>query len=268
VSGLNIDSITWNPLAFSSQVPFDVAVVVPTVLRASLGRAVRSIFRQQFEGRIQILIGIDQPQGDPSILSELASACPSRCSLTILRLGYSTSVRHGGLYSAQDGGALRTMLSFAANAKFVAYLDDDNWWGEDHLRSLMAAVQGKHWAFSFRWFVDEETLTPLAVDCWESVGPDAGVFVQPFGGFVDPSSLLIDKLACEDALPRWCRSLPTDGKGMSSDRVFFDAIRNRPFGASQLPTAYYVMHPSDVNHGFRLQAMGISATRGERSRPG
>jgi hypothetical protein len=38
------------------QTPFDVAVVIPTVLRPTLLRAVRSIFRQDLKGRIQILI--------------------------------------------------------------------------------------------------------------------------------------------------------------------------------------------------------------------
>ncbi|MBX9678671.1 MAG: glycosyltransferase [Gemmataceae bacterium] len=205
------------------------------------------------------MLGIDQPLGDVSTIHQLCSECPSHCALTILPLGYSTSVRHGGLYSAQDGGALRTVLSFAANARYVAYLDDDNWWHPEHLVSLVEAIQGKQWAFSFRWYVDEVTLAPLAIDIWESVGPNEGVFAQKFGGFVDPSSLLIDKLACEDALPKWCHPLPIDSKGMSADRVFFEAVRNRAFGASKKATTYYVMHRSDVNHAFRLQAMGLSA---------
>lgn len=251
-------SLTFMPKNASVQLPFEVAVVIPTVLRESLLRAVRSVFAQRLDGRVQILIGVDHCDGTSSVLNRLAAECPDQCAITVLNLGYSTSKRHGGMHSAGDGGALRTILSFAANSRFVAYLDDDNWWGEEHLSGLLAAIQGRQWSFSLRWFVDGETLMPLAIDVWESVGPNAGVFAKKFGGFVDPSSLMIDKFACEDTLSRWCHPLATDPKGMSSDRAFFEAIRHRPYGASNQATAFYVMNPSDVNHSFRLHAMGRS----------
>jgi hypothetical protein len=41
----------------------DAAVIIPTLLRPSLVRAVQSVFAQQFGGRVQILIGIDQRSG-------------------------------------------------------------------------------------------------------------------------------------------------------------------------------------------------------------
>lgn len=148
MGGPNFDSITWSPDTASIRSPFLAAVVIPTVLRASLTRAVRSVFRQNVQGRLQILLGIDRTDGDFGILSQLATECPNHCALTTLNLGYSTSIRNGSLYPAQTGGSLRTTLSFAANSRFVAYLDDDNWWDEDHLSSLLAEIQGNHWAFS------------------------------------------------------------------------------------------------------------------------
>jgi len=43
---------------------FDAAVVMPTLLRPSLERAVRSVFAQDLGGRIQLLIGVDCPSSE------------------------------------------------------------------------------------------------------------------------------------------------------------------------------------------------------------
>lgn len=256
-----LPSVTFMPSGGSPQAPFRAAVVIPTLLRDSLSRAVRSVFGQKLQGRVQILIGIDRPQGDSQILRQLAAECPSWCAMTVLHLGYSTSQRHGGLYRAGDGGAMRTILSFAANSRYVAYLDDDNWWAENHLSTLLDAAEGKDWAFSLRWFVDERTLEPLALDIWESTGPNAGVFAEKFGGFVDPNCLMIDKVACEGVLSAWCHPLATDRKGMSTDRTVFAWLKSKPAGATGKATAYYVMHAPDVNHALRLERIRLFKTQ-------
>jgi len=251
------------------QPPFDVAVVIPTVLRPELARALRSVFIQDFAGRVQILVGVDQPQGDAALIEDLAPECPDRMQLTVLDPGYSTSVRHGGLYPNRFGGALRTVLTYLANSRRVAYLDDDNWWAPDHLSSLVAALEGVDWAYSERHFVEAATGEPICIDQWESVGPDAGLFQEKFGGFVDPSSLMIDKIACHDLAPLWSLAAFADGTG--EDRLVFktlkDQHRGRPTGRA---TSYYVIRPDDPMHPARLHMMraaGITLPS-ERARGG
>jgi hypothetical protein len=235
------------------QTPFEAAVVVPTILRASLVRSVRSIFGQRFPGRIQVLVGVDKASGDRSLLDELRGECPANCVLSVLELGYSTSARNGGLYPGGCGGALRTILSYAANSRAVAYLDDDNWYGPDHLRTLRETLEGNDYAYSLRWYVDHATGEPLCVDKWESVGPGAGFFAGRFGGFIDPNCLMLDKLRCDTALRWWCVPIPGDPKGMSEDRMVFDHLRQHHRGGSTgNATSYYVIHPSDGMHPRRL----------------
>ena len=41
------------------QTPFDVGVVMVTVVRPTIAQAIRSVFAQRFDGRIQLLVGID-----------------------------------------------------------------------------------------------------------------------------------------------------------------------------------------------------------------
>ena len=233
---------------------YDVAVVTPTTLRPTLKQAVQSVFAQRFDGTGQLLLGIDQVSGDRKILDELLANRPPHWTIAIFDPGYSTSVRHGGLHAARDGGALRTILSYAANSRFVAYLDDDNAWSADHLASLLKTIAGFDWAYSARWFADPETLEPLCEDIWESVGPDRGVFRESFGGFVDPNSMLIDKQACESVLRWWAVPMQGDVKGMSADRNVFSVLRTNFRGvATRLATCYYRLDPSDGLHGKRME---------------
>jgi hypothetical protein len=234
--------------------PCDVAVVVPTILRPSLLQAVRSLFAQDLDGRVHILVGVDVAEGDPGILDVLAGECPAHMHLSILDPGYSTSVRHGGLHSNGFSGALRTILSYLANSRYVAYLDDDNWVAPDHLSSLMQAIGDADWAYSRRWFVDAQAGSPLCVDDWESVGPGAGVYAEQYGGFVDPSSLMIDKLKCPEILPLWSIGPFADGSG--EDRLVFEALRSNKHGiATGRATSFYRMHARDAMHLQRLQVM-------------
>lgn len=233
------------------QPPRDIAVVIPTILRPSLRRAVDSIYAQDFPGTIHVMIGIDRRDGDSGVIEALRRSCPERVSVTVLDLGYSTSQRNGGLHPSADGGVMRTVLSYLANARLVAYLDDDNWWEADHLSSLYETIQGKDWAYSLRWYVDPGSLRPLCVDEWESVGPDRGVYAQKAGGFVDPNCLMIDKIACEPVLRWWSNPMFTD-LGSGADRNVFNALRKDYVSAGTgRATSYYVIHPDDLVHHHR-----------------
>ena len=122
--------------SFSLQAPFDVTVVMPTVLRETLAPAIESVYAQQGGLRIQILLGVDAAEAPVDDFRPLFEAHPTNCVVQVLYPGYSTSVRHGGLHPARDGGALRSVLTYLANSRLVAYLDDDNWYGERHLAGM------------------------------------------------------------------------------------------------------------------------------------
>ena len=240
----------------SLQEPFDAAVVIPTILRPELAQALESVFAQDFPGRIQVLAGIDVPRGDIALIEEVCASRPANCVVQLFHPGYSTSSRHGGLCAAWDGGVLRTVLSYLANSRLVAYLDDDNWWAPGHLRLLADAIRDRDYAYSMRWFVHHRTGRVVARDTWESLGPGKGVYAGNFGGFVDPNCLMIDKTRCANVLPLWTKPLAGDHKGMSADRSVFDALAKYfRGGAVEKPTVYYRMDPNDGMHPARLQVM-------------
>jgi hypothetical protein len=220
-----------------TQIPFEAAIVVPTVVRPTLGQAIRSVYAQAFDGRIQILIGIDRWVGERALLDALIAEASSHVAVTVLDLGYSTAQRHGGLYPSRFGGALKTILSHAANSRFVAYLDDDNWYAPDHLASMRKAIDGKTWAFALRHFVDSESGEVLCPDTWESLGPGLGVHAAGQGGFVDTNCFLLDKFACDDVLSEWALTRFRGGTG--GDRQVLARLRGRPWGTNGAHTVFY-----------------------------
>ena len=254
------------------QTPMDVAVVMPTVLRPSIVTALRSIFAQSLRDRIQVLIGVDAPQETPDLIAQACIGRPPNVTVQLFYPGYSTSVRHGGLCPARDGGVLRTVLSQLANSPYIAYLDDDNWWAPTHLEHLLAALReagpDAAFAYSYRWFVHPGSLRPVCVDQWESVGPGQGVFRERWNGFIDPNCLLLDKRICPLALPLWMVPLPGDAKAMSADRTVFDYLqRHHRGGTSGQASCFYRLDPEDGRHADRMAVFGADYERAGRLMP-
>jgi hypothetical protein len=244
-----------------SQTPFDVAIVMTTIVRPSIRQAIRSVFAQQFAGRIQLLVGIDKLQGERALLDGLIAERPSQVALTVIDLGYSTSQRHGGLYPSYFGGSLKTILSYAANSRYVGYLDDDNWYAPDHLSSMRRAIEGKAWAFSLRHFVESTSGEYLCADTWESMGPGRGVYADAQGGFVDTNCYLIDAQACYDVFPEWAVTRFDGGTG--GDRQVLKRLAGRPWGSNDAHTVYHRAHL--VGHHpyllWRYRCAGVDLTR-------
>jgi hypothetical protein len=191
---------------------------------------------------VQILIGVDKPEGTWLLLEQLQRRAPANQVVSVLYPGYATSVRHGGIYPSLDGGCLRTVLSFLANAFHVAYLDDDNWWEEKHLSSLIHSISGYQFACSQRWLVDELTRQPICIDKWHSTGCEPSMLPGMEKGFSDPSSLMIDKRRCSFLLPHW-----SAGPADTADRAFFKSLTEHLEGTdTHQATSYYVIRRDNV----------------------
>jgi len=232
-----------------------VAVVIVTTCRLSLLRAVRSVYRQRIDGRVQVLVGVDcDPHGRlQSLLAELAPACPSHVTLSLIDLGYSTSRRHGGVHASFYGGSLRSALTLLADSRVVAYLDDDDWFKDDHCARMLAAIEGKKWAFSYSIYADGNTGREWCVDEIESVGVDRGIYAERFGGFVRPSALAIDKLQLLHVVHLWSCAAFAGGDG--EDRLVFEQLRREPHGCTGVASVCVALDPHDALHGQRVAFM-------------
>ena len=124
--------------------------------------------------------------------------------------------------------------------------------GDEPLDQLRQAIVGNDWAYSLRWYADAQTGQPLCIDEWESVGPDAGIYQHRYGGFVDPSCLMLHKVTCEPVLRWWAIPLEGDPLRMSEDRNVFHYLKtHHRFSCTNLATAFYAVQPSDLMHGQR-----------------
>ena len=242
----------------SPQQPFDFAVIIPTTLRPTLSTTLASVFEQRFVGTIQVLVGVDTGgRGELARTEELCRLVPERHSVLLFYPGYSTSRRHGGLNPSWDGGALRTLLSYLANSRYLAYLDDDNWWSDDHLTSMHSLLSaGAEWTYSLRWFVHPGSRRPICRDEWESVGPNRGYF-RDGGGWVDPNCLALDKIACEAVLRWWSIPSRNTAMAMDADRNVFQLLRTeyRGVGTGQY-SVFYALSEADPLHSRRLSVIG------------
>jgi hypothetical protein len=238
----------------SLQEPADFAVVMPTALRPTVTDAIQSVFNQRFDGTIQMLIGIDAGSYELARVEQFCRSIPDRQSVLLFYPGYSTSRRHGGLHAARDGGSLRTALSYLANSRYVAYLDDDNSWSDDHVSAMHSVLSaGAEWAYALRWFVHPGSRKPICRDEWESVGPGVG----SFSGWVDPNCLAIDKIACEAVLRWWSIPEPNSANGMNADRNVFRILSREFRGApTNRHSVFYEITETDPMHPYRLSAIG------------
>lgn len=100
-----------------------VSVVIPTVLRPALARAVASVANQNFEGDIEIIVVIDLER-TPSSEKQLAA----------LDLSVSRTLWTGG---GRRASAARNIGVESATGEFVAFLDDDDEWLPNKLARQM-----------------------------------------------------------------------------------------------------------------------------------
>ena len=239
------------------QKPFGFSVIMPTTARPTIAAALRSIFRQDFDGSVQTLIGLDQSEATLDVIEQCCLTIPRNHSVFLLYPGYSTSVRRGGLHPSWDGGAMRTVLCYLANSRRLAFLDDDNWWDERHLSSMAAALAGHEWAYARRLFVHPRSRKPLCEDTWESVGPGAGIY-RKSGGWVDPNCLAFDKVACEAVLRWWSIPVRDSISAADADRNVYRILSTEFSGAATgETTVFYAMNERDAQHRHRVARIGF-----------
>lgn len=244
------------------------SVLIPTVCRSTMLRAVRSALAQDVDGHIEVLVAVDvDPAGRAAALQEqLRRECPSHASIHWIHLPYSTSVRHGGIHASYFGGGLRSAMTWLASSDRLVYLDDDDWLDPLHVRDIVRAANGRAWAYSLCHYADGDREVALGVDMLESVGPGQGVHARRFGGFVRPSGLLIDRRRAPQSAHLWARALSSRGDG--DDRLVFDALRKLPTGFTGRASVFYSLDPNDEMHSHRvayLRSRGADASQIRRS---
>jgi glycosyltransferase involved in cell wall biosynthesis len=208
------------------QKPADVAVLVPSRLKRQIKTALRSVFQQEFDGRIHIVIGIMDEKARTLHLDQILKERPAHISVTCLWPGYSLSDQE----PAKEHGYLISAMACLANARRITYLEDDHWVSPDHLKSLVNAMGYKAWATTKRWFVQPDAQSALCED------------QTPVH---DPHCLIFDKVKAFESLSKWAHKTSEDAY-----EALFHGLRAQfpDFGQHDKPTVSFCLSEKDEKH--------------------
>lgn len=136
-----------------------VTIITPTTGKKSLHKLINSIKEQKIPVH-HFLLWDDKKEGD-FIHSHKDS------NYIIDSINISGSVVTGTAY----GSALRSVGLMAAQTEFVTFADDDVFWDNNHLTTMLSSISNFEWVCSKRKVYDDDEY--IGVDNFESVGEEA-----------------------------------------------------------------------------------------------
>lgn len=179
-------------MANNSNYPL-VTVITPTMGRPHLKQAVESVQRQTYPNVQHLVVGDGV---------DVHWALPE--SVDFLRLPYNVGADRFNGHRVYGG------CSFIAKGDFICYLDDDNWFDDDHIQSLISVIleDGNSWACSLRKIIDVDGEFVCNDNC-ESLGKWPSVFGSLF---VDANCFMLPKALAVAMSPVWYRRFREPGQ--------------------------------------------------------
>lgn len=107
-----------------------VVVITPTIGKEKLQRAVESVAKQTYEN-IKHLVVVDGHQFFDAVIN---------MPLTIGKLQITASPINSGA-NGFYGHRIYAAYPHLVNEDYVAFLDEDNWWDEKHIASLINLIE-------------------------------------------------------------------------------------------------------------------------------
>lgn len=202
-----------------------VCVITPTIGEKNLAQAIESVKKQSYKN-IEHLIVVD----GPGYLEQARKYVPYHVQLAV----NPQNTGAGGFY----GHRIYAAYPHLVREDYIAFLDADNWWNENHVASLVETIDKKNldWAHSLRKVYNEDKY--LADDCCESIGRWPIFFSQEDNPqhLVDTSSYMFKREFLIQVCHHW-------HWGWGGDRRFFhilkDAIKHDNYDTTGLHTLNY-----------------------------
>jgi GT2 family glycosyltransferase len=214
-----------------------VVVITPTVGNPSLLKAVNSVRNQTYKN-IKHLIVSDGPDFFDKVHSLLSDIPQDKITITTAPINTGAN----GMY----GHRIYASYPHLVNEEYVLFLDEDNWWDENHVQSLVSLIEENHldWAHSLRKvYVADQYLDD---DCCECIGRYPIWFSTPETKqfLVDTSSYCFKRTSLINICQLW-------HWGWGGDRRFFMIIKDNPalpYNTTGLHTLNYNL--PDMNKAY------------------
>lgn len=147
-----------------------ISIITPTTGKNGLKKLIQSINSQGVT--FEHIILWDDKREDEFLYPD-AQTIKTKDPYSLNEIGnnkrYSIVVPGNMISGSASGSALRSIGLMAASSPYITFSDDDVWMDDGHLKSLLAAINGKSWAYCKRRIWESED-TCIGVDDFESVG--------------------------------------------------------------------------------------------------
>jgi len=133
-------------------------VITPTTGAPELTQAMQSVARQG-DG-VEHWVVVDGVQYAEKVIEQVKANQHKNLRLIILPENTGMPQNHfwGELESGFYGHRIYASIAGLVNAEYVLFLDEDNWFDDDHVRIMVEAIQKKEfeWCYSLRKVVDKD----------------------------------------------------------------------------------------------------------------
>ena len=183
-----------------------VAVITPTIGSEHLSKCLESVDRQTYKDLTHYIF-IDGEEHKSKIEKQLQGATKVKTITLEENVGK-------GWY----GHRVYAASSFLVNADIVCYLDEDNWYEDNHVERLVSKIQeGYDWAYSLRKIYDKDGNYVCNDNC-ESLGKWP-VFFNEQTFHIDTSSFAVRRDAAVRVGHSWYGQ-------WGADRQFFSTLKH------------------------------------------
>ena len=203
-------------------------VIIATIGKESLARAIESAYEQKYErgpGGLECLVVVDGPEFDQRARAVYHDAIRKRDAdwIDIVTLPQNTG--RNGYVCHRIYGAMPMLV----NQDYIFYLDDDNWFDPDHVQNCIKACEENEldWCYAMRNVYKDGEF--LCRDECESVGMWP-VWYNPNHSHIDTNCYCIRREVAVQMAPHWHESrYDKDGKVQASVDTKICEIMKRKF---------------------------------------
>lgn len=144
-----------------------VTIITPTTGRDSLEKLILSVDKQNIPC-VHILLWDDKRE-DKYLYPDLNTLKVKDPHSFNSDNRYSIVIHGSVVQGPAAGSSLRSIGMMAAQTPYVTFADSDVWWEDNHLETMLDAVEGNQWAYCKRkvWANDSDY---IGIDNFESVG--------------------------------------------------------------------------------------------------
>lgn len=213
-----------------------VMVLTPTIGQRSLAKCMESVQKQTYQNLTHLLVidGNDywrEAHGNMSIHQNVSN-------VVVTTIPFNTG--GNGMYGHRIYAAFPHLI----NSDYIAFLDEDNWWDNDHIETLVETLEKDKLEFAHslrKVYIGDEL---LAEDNCEAIGRWPVVWGEDH--LVDTSTYLFRTDWLKNVCQLW-------HSGWGGDRRFFMAVKNHAtYGTSGLHTLNYRLPDMNQFYGGQL----------------